>query len=481
MPLPNDFTSVIIFNILTVVLLIISLLSIKKKINHVAILITTVMWGLIPWPFLYLSQNLESVLMIAFMRALLSVLGGLLFIAVSIILNVAFKRRKTWSWFQYSARDLKKQLTDFLPLKNLNVEIKRKHRIPYLLYYFLLGTFYITSVIFYFFSYELLGVIVSSIMNTIAVMLLIALYNLARRLEYMDTIKFTYLSIFLVAGVLTIVSTPVTMTGEAAFYGLIALSSTIILWTLFLITSGLDDYTPHEKNRILSFKDKNTNFQINKSVVKVTFFFASSLLSIIILSLVIAILPLQNTSVGIEISKFFAEFQKLPLILSNVWTYVMAIESTILPYIIYFSSQNGWPSRRLKWDQWVAILAIFEPMTSIFVGFFIGNEGIKFNIVLLALAIILMVLTMFLRYYHEKNSLRSIILLKLKPKKWEYLISRLKLNPNVIELKSITGKYDVLIRTFFQSNYLLKNFIDKLKKLDAVLEMENFIEIGVSK
>jgi len=478
----DDFSSLILFNIITIILIIISLISIKKRINHIGILITAVLWGMIPWPFLYLSETLDSILMIAFVRAFLSVIGVLIFIFISIILHSYFKRRGKHSWFQYSFTDFKKQITNYFPSSSkIDIIEKRSTHIPYLLYYFLLGTFYIFSVIFYFFSYRILGIIFSSIINTIASMIIIALWNLGRKLEYMDSIKFSYLSIFLVAGVLTIISTPLTIASESAIYGLIALSFTVTFWTLFLIISGLDNFTMYEKNRILSFKNQNTNFQITKSLTKITFFFLSSLLSLFLIALIITVLPLRNSSIGIEISKFLAEFQNFPLILSNIWTWILGIESTIIPYIIYFSSQNNWPSRSLKWDQWVAILAIFEPMTAIFVGFFIGNEGLKFNLVLLSLAIILMALTMILRYYHEKNSLRSVILLKIKPKKWKYLAEILSHNPNIMELKSITGKYDLLLKTFFQSNYLLKNFIEQLKELDSIMDIENYIELDFSK
>ncbi|MHA1385522.1 MAG: hypothetical protein ACTSR3_17345 [Candidatus Helarchaeota archaeon] len=477
----DDFSSLILFNVLSILLLVISLISIKKKANTVAILITTVMWGLIPWPFLYLSESIESILMISFVRAMISVFGGFLFIFILIMMNSYYNKRSKRSWFQYSPQDFKKQITGFLPTSKKDIINNKKTRIPYFFYYFALGTFYILSVIFYFFSYQLLGIIFSAILNTIATIFIVALYNLGRRLEQMDTIKISYLLIFLVAGILTIMSSPETTSGISAIYGLIALIFTILFWTFFVIISGFDDFTEYEKERILSFKDESTNFQITKSIVKVTFFFISSLIALLIIAFTISILPLQATSIGIEISKFLAEFQNLPMIMLNVWTWVLGITSTIIPYIIYFSSQYNWPSRSLKWDQWVTILSIFEPFTSIFVGFLIGNEGVRFNLGLLSLALILMSLTMLLRYYHEKNSLKSVILLKIKPGKWKFLIERLKYNQNVIELKSITGKYDVLLKTFFQSNYLLKDFIEKLKRLDVILEMENFIEFEMLK
>ncbi|MHA1378542.1 MAG: Lrp/AsnC ligand binding domain-containing protein [Candidatus Helarchaeota archaeon] len=477
----DDLSSLIIFNIFSIILLIISIISIRKRVNTIAILITAIMWGLIPWPFLYLNETVDSILTISFVRALISVIGGFSFIFVLIASHYIFKKWNKQSWFQYKFQDFKNQLTDFLPTTNVEIKNKEQIRLPYFIYYFFLGIFYIISVIFYFFSYKLLGIIFSAIINTIITSIIVAIWNLARRLEQMDTIKITYLLIFLVAGILTILSSPITISGETALYGLIALASTAIFWTLFIIISGFDKFTEYEKKRILSFGGNNTNFQITKSIVKVSFFFLASLISLTVITLVISILPLSNTSIGIEIKKFFADFQHLLAILTNIWTWILGLISTIIPYIVYFSSKYNWPSRNLKWDQWVAILAIFEPFTSIFVGFFIGNEGVLFNLTLLTIALILMLLTMLLRYYHEKNSLKSIILLKLKPNKWGFIIKQLLYNPNVIELKSITGKYDILLKMFFQSNYLLKTFIDELKQLDSVIEMENFIEFEILK
>ncbi|MFX0133213.1 MAG: Lrp/AsnC ligand binding domain-containing protein, partial [Candidatus Hodarchaeota archaeon] len=409
---------------------------------------------------------------------LLSIIGAFVFIFISIILTSIYNKKGKWSWFQYSFQDFKRQITSYLPPSRSSIT-KRKSRIPYLVYYFLLGIFYVVSIYFYFQAYQILGIIFSSILNTVASMMIVALWNLSRRLEYMDSIKFSYLSLFIIAGVLTIMSTPLTINNEASIFGFIALGMTLIFWSLFIIISGLDDFTTYEKERILVFRDKNTNFQLTKSIVKIFFFFISSLLGLILFALIIETLPLESTTIGIEIKNFLLEFQNFPNIIFNVWTLVLGIESTIIPYIIYFSSQNNWPSRSLKWDQWVAILAIFEPFTSIFVGFFIGNEIIRYNLSLLSIAIVILLLTMILRYYHEKNSLRSIILLKIKPQKWKFLIDRLKYNPNIRELKSITGKYDLLLKTFFQSNYLLRNFIAELKKLDSILEMENFIEFNI--
>ncbi|NVM00874.1 MAG: Lrp/AsnC family transcriptional regulator [Candidatus Helarchaeota archaeon] len=476
----DDFSSLVIFNIITVILLIFSLISIKKKVNYFAILITTIMWGLIPWPFLYLNETVKSILMVSFIRILLSIIGAFIFIFISVVLTSFYNKKGKWSWFQYSFQDFKKQITSYLPSSRTSIT-KRKSRIPYLFYYFLLGIFYVVSIYFYFQAYQILGIIFSSILNTVASMIFVALWNLSRRLEYMDSIKFSYLSLFIIAGVLTIMSTPLTINNEASIFGFIALGMTLIFWVLFIITSGLDDFTAYEKERIVSFRDKNTNFQLTKSLVKIFFFFISSLLGLILFALVIEILPLENSTIGIEIKNFLIEFQNFPVIIFNIWTWVLGIESTIIPYIVYFSSQSvSLRNRRsLKWDQWVAILAVFEPFTTIFVGFFIGNEGVRFDLTLLTMAVIILSITMLLRYYHEKNSLRSIILLKIKPKKWKFLIDRLKYNPNIRELKSITGKYDLLLKTFFQSNYLLRNFIAELKKFDSILEMENFIEFDV--
>lgn len=471
----NENISLLLFNIIFITLFIISFISIKKNVNYFAILITVLLWGIIPWPFYYLI-NLNSALMISFVRLLISTIFGFLFIFVLLILN----KFSNVSWFQYNVVDLKNNLKSNVPVKSMRIEGQKTRRFPYILYYFILGICYFLSILFYFLSYEFLGVIFSSIINTVIVMVLVAMWTLLRKEESMDTIKFSYLLILVIAGIITIISAPINPLLNTSIYGFVSLALTIIFWFLFIIVSGFDDYTHYEKSRVLRFKGKSTNFQFTKSLVKVSFFFLFSLISLILFTFIFNFLPISGTFIKDEIQLFLSELQYLPFIFSNRWVWVIGIECTILPYIIYFLSQRNWPSRSLKWDQWVSILAIFEPLASIFIGLFIGGET-NFNLVLLSMAMILMVVVMILRYYHEKNSLKSVIFIKAKQNEIVDLISRLKYNPNISEIKTITGEYDILLRTFFQSYFKLKRFLDRLKRLSCVLEIDHNIEFEIKR
>jgi hypothetical protein len=311
-------------------------------------------------------------------------------------------------------------------------------------------------------------------------MIIVAFWNLLRKEESMDTIKIAYLLILSIAGIITIISAPINPFINTNIYGFISLGLTIIFWFLFIIISGFDDFTYYEKNRVLSFKGRSTNFQFTKSLVKVSFFFLFSLATLVIFIIIFNFLPISGTFINEEIQKFLTELQYLPIIFSNKWVWIIGIEATILPYIIYFLSQRNWPSRSLKWDQWVSILAIFEPIASIFVGLFIGGET-NYNLILLSIATLLMGIVMILRYYHEKNSLKSVIFIKVEQNKILDLIKRLKYNPNISEIKTITGEYDVVLRTFFQSYFKLKSFLDKLKSIDSVLELEHNIEFELKR
>jgi len=276
------------------------------------------------------------------------------------------------------------------------------------------------------------------------------------------------------AGVITVISTPLIFTGGSIFFGIIALSLTVVFWTGFVLLSGLDEYTVHEKERILSLDEQGTNFQLTKSMTKISFFFLFGLISLIIFVAIFRFLDV-NIYLTLEIISFLNELQNLPMLLQNPWTWIIGIECTIFPYFIYFQSQNNWPSRSLNWDQWVAILAIFEPLASIFVGFFIGAEAI-YNTALLTIAIVLMTIVMVLRYYHEKNSVKSVIFIKVKQHGMKNLINRLRYNPNISELKTLTGEYDIALKTFFPSYFKLKQFLDRLKQIDAVIDVNNLIE-----
>jgi hypothetical protein len=478
----EEFLSMLLFNSLTIVLLIIALIANGKRTNYFTILIMAILWGLVPWPFYHLTTGINSIFTIVFLRFLIATIGGFIFIIISLVLNVYFKRTAKWNWFQYSAQDLKIQVTNYLTISSFKMgTLKKQRNIPYLVYYLLLGFFYFITILFYFFSYQNLGVIFTAIINMVATTILIAFWNLLRKQEFADSLKITYLLMLLVAGILTIQSLIVTEVTGSLFFGLTSLLTTILTWVIFIILSGLDDFTQAEKKRVLSFNDKASNFQLGRSMVKLTLFFFFSVLTLLLFAVVLNIFPVAGSIINNQITLFFTELQILPALLSNPWAWFLGIETSIFPYLLYFLSQNNWSSRSLRWDQWVVILAAFEPLTSIFVGIFIGNEAYKYNLLLLILATIIIALTMLLRYYHEKNCLKSIIFLRIKQGHIKGLINRLKYNPKVVEIKTITGQYDVVLRALFQSNHLLKSFIEKLKELDDILEVINFVEFELKK
>ncbi|MDD1778637.1 MAG: Lrp/AsnC ligand binding domain-containing protein, partial [Candidatus Helarchaeota archaeon] len=299
--------------------------------------------------------------------------------------------------------------------------------------------------------------------------------------EFADSLKITYLLMLLVAGILTIQSLIVTELTGSLFFGITSLLTTILAWVIFILLSGLDNFTQAEKERVLSFNNRATNFQLGRSMVKLTLFFFFSVLALLLFAIVMYVFPVAGSTITDQITLFFTELQNLPALLSNPWAWFLGIETTVFPYLLYFLSQNNWSSRSLRWDQWVVILAAFEPLTSIFVGIFVGNEAFKYNLLLLILATIIIALTMLLRYYHEKNCVKSIIFLRIKQGQIKGLINRLKYNPNVVEIKTITGQYDVVLRTLFQSNHLLNTFVEKLKELEDTLEVQYFVEFELKK
>ncbi|MHA1269984.1 MAG: hypothetical protein ACTSPY_09390 [Candidatus Helarchaeota archaeon] len=476
----DEITSLILFNVVFIISILISFFSISKRANYIAILMTTILWGIIPWPYYYLKDQLNSMLMITFLRVFISTIFSFLTIFILMYINRIKTRKGKFTWYQYSFQDFKKNITGYVPLLEIQTKSGKKYRLSYLAYYFLLGICYFFSILFYFLSYQFIGVIFSSIMNTIIVTIIVAIYNLLRKLENLDIVKISYLSILTIAGIMTIMGSPIIFSSGTAIFGLLSLTLTLIFWFLFLIISGFDDFTKYEKLRIISFKERNTNYQLVKSLTKVSFFFLFSLIVLILFIIIYPLIPYSNDILINEIRAFINELKYLPVIFQNSWTWTIGIECTIIPYIIYFQSQNNWPGRSLRWDQWVAILAIFEPITSIFVGLFIGNET-NYDLILIFISIGLMVIVMILRYYHEKNCIKAVIFLKIKQDLLIELINKLKYNPYIFEIKTITGEYDLMVRTFHQSFYKLKKFLDKLKGLKSVQEIMSHIEIEEKK
>jgi len=477
----EDSLEILVFNSLTILLLIVALIAMGKKINHFGILIMAILWGLIPWPFYHLSTDL-SIFTVAFLRFFTATVGGLFFVLMFLIFNVFFKHKAKWSWFQYSFQDLKIQITNSLPISTRKSgTLQKQIHLPYILYYLILGTFYFVTILFYFYSYQNLGVIFTAIINMVATTIFIALWNWLRKQEYIDSIKVTYLVMLLVAGILTIESLIITESTDLLIFGIVSLVTTIFTWVLFIILSGVDNYTPAEKERVLSFADKPTDFQISRSMVKLTFFFFFSVLSLLLFTLILNAFPIGGSIMGDEVTKFFKDLQNFSQLLLNPWAWFIGLETTVFPYLLYFLTQNNWSSRSLKWDQWIVILAGFEPLTSIFVGIFVGGEAFKYNLIILILATIILALSMLLRYYHEKNCLKSIILLKVKRSRLKTLVDHIKYDPNIVEIKTVAGRYDIILRTLFQNNNLLKTFIENLKELDSTIEVENLIIFEMKK
>jgi len=478
----EDPFQLLIFNSLTIALLIIALIASGKKINHFAILIMAILWGLLPWPFYNLTASINSIFTVAFLRFFIAAICGFLFIFTFLILNIYSKRKAKWNWFQYSFHDFKVQVTNYLSISTHKSRIGKKQvNMPYLLYYFILGTFYFVTILFYFFSYKNLGVIFTAIINMVATTIFIAIWNWLRKQEYIDSIKITYLVMLFIAGILTIQSLIITEITASVSFGIVSLITTILTWVVFIILSGADSYTQAEKERIHSFADKATNFQISRSMVKLTLFFFFSVLTLLLFAFFLNVFPVAGSIMTEEVINFIKGLQYLPQLLLNPWAWCIGLETTVFPYLLYFLTQTNWSSRSLKWDQWLVILAGFEPLTSIFVGIFVGNEAYKYNLVILILATIILALSMLLRYYHEKNCLRSIILLKMKRGRLMDLLNWVKHDPNIVEIKTITGHYDVVLRTLFQSNNSLKTFIENLKDLNSTLEVENLIEFVIKK
>ena len=477
----EETISVLLFNVFFIIIFIISIISLLKRVNHIAILMTTILWGIVPWPYYYLELNLESVLMITFIRVLIASIFGFILIFSFILFNKVQKRNSLFEWFQFNYNDFKRNIKSALPnhSTNLNYKSKKMH-FYYIIYYFLLGFSYFFSILFYFLSYNFLGVIFSAIINTVGVTIIIAIYNMLRKYENLNSIKISYLITLFIAGILTIISAPLIFSAESTIFGVISLILTIIFWFLFIIFSGIDDFTEYEKERILSFKDKSTNFQLVKSLIKVSFFFLFSLIILILFVVIYPLFPIKNIYLTNDINKFIEELQYIPYIFQNYWTWAIGVNCTIIPYLVYFQSQNNWPSRSLRWDQWISILSVFEPMASIFIGLFIGDE-INYDLFLLTIAMILMIIVMLLRYYHEKHCIKSIIFMKIKHKKLERFLSRLKYNSHICEIMVIAGEYDIVIKTYFPTFYTLKNFIDKLKQLECVIEVNHHIEFELKR
>ncbi len=428
--------------------------------HYLYLLLANILWGLIP---VIVSDvfNDVSVLTVIFLRFFTCGIA-FLFIACSLLVfNNKYSSKQSIP-LNIFIEVLKSKNASFRDFKNI-------------IYFGILGFLgVVMQIIFYFLALKLtsigfvmIGFIVSNV--------LMAAYQHGKS-ESLDVFKLMYLSL-LIFSILIIIYVKTSETYNFSLLGLVYVIGFSACLLFFHIYINRDPLTKNE----LKIVSNNKNYKVIRLLFKLSLMFLLGIAGMFIFLLIMLLIPIEPILVS-EIYLFFAQITDASILFRWEILFII-IFSTIFPYLLIFVAYSYWSPYNLTYNQWSSILTVVEPMTALFCGAIFVQE--YFPTELLVITLFLLVLSIILRYIHERSvKVNACVLLNIKDGCMENLPLKLLGFSGINHIDMLVGKYDMIltvkkssIKDFYYLNEQLQNleeinkttilFINKVSKINT--------------
>jgi DNA-binding Lrp family transcriptional regulator len=387
-------------------------MSLKKVLS--AIVITNLLWGILPIPAVD-AMKVYSLFTMIFFR--------LIYASLSCIIIVALIRGRS-----STVKGIGAYVT------SVNKAYKR-FSVPQLVSLAIVGFMISVSLALLFFSYNLVGVIISTMISEVLTPVLIAFWSWAKGTEKMDILKGVYMA-SLVLAVIVISVARVEVDVAIKPIGFLYVGISAVFWTLFIVLIAKD--TPSKKEyEVADFS--SGSYKMARSTLKlgITFLFGG----LVLFPLTIVLPPIARLpELTAQCSRFYTDLSANffsaatdPSILS------LSFLLTLVPYLLLYAAQAFWPKEALTFDQWTAILGLITPLVASYAGIFVIGEAIRMDYTLIATAFLLGSIA--LRYFHEiSNKVVGFIFMEIDVAKKDNVYKHLRTIRELREIYAITGK-----------------------------------------
>ncbi|MFX0005116.1 MAG: EamA family transporter [Promethearchaeota archaeon] len=419
------------------------------------IVLANLLWGFIPIIVQDLFLDI-SIIMVIFLRFLISGIALLILAVVLVIINNRFTRNES------------------IPLMFLFSNLFHKNRrffdIKNILYYLYLGFFgIILNIIFFFLTLKTTSITFTMIGFLLSV-IFIAFYEKGVNFERFDVFKVLYIILlfFTIIILIFVGSIGAALRGTPVMLnGIIYLLIFSISISFLYVAINRDAYSSEETIII----NKNRNYKIPRFLLKMSLSFLFGVICMMPFVLIIYIIPFE-TILSNEIGTFFSQFKDILMILGRWDIIFLIIFTTIIPYLLIFIANVNWKSENLTYSQWNSILNLIDPMGSIIFSVIFVNEYFPYE--LLIIVIFLLVFTFILRYSHEvKNLVQAILLLKLEKGSINRITLRVFKYYGVISTYALVGAHDLLLNVKTSSIKDFYNLINlRIKPLNEIKDIE---------
>lgn len=419
------------------------------------IIMANLLWSFIP--VIVEDLFLEvSILMVIFLRFLISGFALLIIAIIFVIIN--------------NRLSYKEHISLKFLFKNIFHKNRRFFNIRNISYYLYLGFFgIILNIIFFFLTLKTTSITFTMIGFLLSV-IFISFYEMGVNFEKFDIFKVLYIIILFFSIIILVFvgSTGAALQGRPVMLnGVIYLLIFSISISFLYIVINRDAYSGEE----IKIINKNKNYKIPRFLVKMSISFLIGVICMIPILLFIYVVPIE-TDLTNEISKFFAQFGSIFLILGRWELIFLIVFSTIVPYLLIFIANVNWKSTDLTYSQWSSILNLIDPMGSIIFSVIIVNE--YFPLELLIIIIFLLIFIFVFRYSHEvKNLVQAVLLLRLKKGSTDRIALRVFKYYGITFIYALIGTHDLLLNIRLSSIKDFYNLINmRLKPLKEIDDIE---------
>ncbi len=425
----------------------------NKYIIH--LIIASILWGLVPILVYGLFAEI-SILMIIFLRFFIS---GVVFLCLSLIYIYFNNKSATDEKSKIKLKDLMKSTLN----KNKNF-----NNMYNLLYYSFLGFFgIILQIIGYFLALKTTSIAFTMIGFQLSI-ILIAFYEHGVNSEKLDFFKFLYLLILIFSiGIIIYVKLQESNTIQNPIMGIFYVILFTASLTFLQIGLGKESYTKSEIKLI----NINQNYKMARMMFRIALIFLTGIGIMFPFLIIVDSVPVKGDLTN-ETTLFFNEFTYLFQILMRWEVLFLIVFSTIVPYVLFFMAEANWSPYELTYNQWIAIIAVIEPICGIFLGVLIINE--YFPTEYLIIVIFLLIISILFRYAHEsKNKVNAFLLIKHKFGILKDLPLKLLKFNGICCVSPLIGKFDLLLNVKTNSIKDFYYLIDtQLRSIEGITNIE---------
>ncbi|MHA1775517.1 MAG: hypothetical protein DRO88_02995 [Promethearchaeia archaeon] len=375
----------------------------------------------------------------------------------------------------------------FLIITSLKSYFFRKNKFflrgkPQIFYLAFLGFLLVGIVVpFYYLSFQLVGVIMSTIIVNALPILFITVQNWTRRVEEMDGFKLIYLFL-LTAGIISItLSYESTSEANLTFFGFLILILTTFAFILYSVYISQDSL--YRVQLIPTSKiSKDISQEIRKDLGLIRSFyklFGIHLLGSLIFLILMLIIGItdHSTVAGTEAHRFiFEDLKKLPNFLINPAILSIAVFCTLIPYMIQVFASGNWPKHELGFDSWNSVLTVLQPLVGLYIGIFIWLEPISLNYVIITS--IFLIISIIIRYLHESANYRLILFqIRIKNSEIEPFLKYVHGFREISEVYLTFGRVGIIFHAAFRSVARLFMITKKIETFPGVISVKYYPEI----